>query len=101
MKIIKLYVFDTFFVFAYIALGRVWIAPKGCGEAPGHFPHQEKFWGRFFKKRFFEIFGRISEYSVKYQNMVQNTTFWAWQHSRRGFVFLKNTVPISKTNQNQ
>ena len=55
-----------FLFFAYIALGRVRIAPKGCGEAPGHFPHQEKFLAQFFKNCLFEISGRICGYGPKY-----------------------------------
>ena len=53
-EIIKNSVFAGFFDFLpYMGLGMIWIAPKGCGEAPGHFPHQEKFHARFFKNRFF------------------------------------------------
>ena len=48
----------------------IWIAPKGCGEAPGHFPHQEKFHARFFKNCvFFLISGRISGYGPKYKHL--------------------------------
>ena len=48
-----LLVFFVFIFLPYMGLEMIWIAPKGCGEAPGHFPHQEKFHARFFKNRFF------------------------------------------------
>ena len=56
IKIIKFYVFNRLVGFgAYMGLGKVWIAPKGCGEAPGHFPHQDKLYRQVFVNRVFPI----------------------------------------------
>ena len=45
-----------FCFFAYIALGRVWIAPKGCGVALSHFPRQAKFHARYKKTCFSNMY---------------------------------------------